>query len=606
MKTLISSFILVSSLTNAPAQDFGDAPHCYPVLLAQNGARHAASGLRLGPNKSNEADGRPNGISQHPVEEPTDDGVRLPSPLRAGQIETVDVSVSANGRLDAWVDWNHDGDWDDPGEKILDARAASAGANSFNFDVPSALIEGDSVARFRLSLAGGLAPTGIAAEGEVEDYPVKMAALNPPPSGLVGIPPDALSFSIVGTPGALDAVWTFQWQGDPAYSSAISHSFDLETWRSLTHPVGTPATAGLQTLVVLPTRAAHLTGERGFYRLSRRTIDPASPIPCFPGLHRRLLFVSGGLQRTYNLFIPPAYQPGTALPLVLVLHGSGQTADSFLNNRNGELTAAAASRDMIVCLPDATQGTGKTGWANQDDDANPTTPGVDDVAFLDDLYNALQTSLGTHPTRKYIAGFSDGGVMSAFMTARSTHVFSAVASCGSGIGSAAALGEPLMINPPVIQPLPVLSINLVDDGARLFLGQPDTAERPQSSVAQIPEYWVVQNSVGLAPVQANGLPALAPIQTQVNFLRGVNPPGFGEFEVVEPDPIVRAAYPHTKVGNTVTETTITTATWQDPIGDTTNEVILVVLSDGGHQWPDAASRLGFDANNAIFSFFDRH
>ena len=36
--------------------------------------------------------------------------------------------------------------------------------------------------------------------------------------------------------------------------------------------------------------------------------------------------MSGGRERTYRLFVPPAYDGRAALPLVLELHGSGGTS----------------------------------------------------------------------------------------------------------------------------------------------------------------------------------------------------------------------------------------------------------------------------------------
>ena len=47
-----------------------------------------------------------------------------------------------------------------------------AGANTIKFSVPFSAASGTTYARFRLSTAGGLAPTGDAADGEVEDYAV--------------------------------------------------------------------------------------------------------------------------------------------------------------------------------------------------------------------------------------------------------------------------------------------------------------------------------------------------------------------------------------------------------------------------------------------------
>ena len=50
-----------------------------------------------------------------------------------------------------------------------------AGLNgSIGFTVPSGAVPGVTYARFRLSSAGGLLPTGLAPDGEVEDYVVEI------------------------------------------------------------------------------------------------------------------------------------------------------------------------------------------------------------------------------------------------------------------------------------------------------------------------------------------------------------------------------------------------------------------------------------------------
>ncbi len=76
--------------------------------------------------------------------------------------------------LDGWIDFNQDGDWDDAGEQILVSRDLTAGTNLLSFTIPQGATSGGTLARFRLSSAGGLSPTGAAADGEVEDYIVNL------------------------------------------------------------------------------------------------------------------------------------------------------------------------------------------------------------------------------------------------------------------------------------------------------------------------------------------------------------------------------------------------------------------------------------------------
>ncbi|MFM1770300.1 MAG: hypothetical protein RJA22_2829, partial [Verrucomicrobiota bacterium] len=164
--------------------DFGDAPtllqsgflSSYPTTLSSNGARHVATGPLLGLARDSESDGQPTAAADGDdlVGSPDDeDGVSLPT-LAVGQSVSVTVVASAVAVLDAWIDWNADGDWNDAGENVWSGQALAAGTNVLTLAVPCAAgaTPYSTYARFRLSTAGIAAPTGLAADGEVEDYQV--------------------------------------------------------------------------------------------------------------------------------------------------------------------------------------------------------------------------------------------------------------------------------------------------------------------------------------------------------------------------------------------------------------------------------------------------
>jgi hypothetical protein len=139
--------------------DLGDAPEPpFPTLVDSDGARHViGSGLVLGSDVSHEPDGKP---SEHANADDFDDGVAFVSPFIPGLDSRIEVSASADAVLDGWIDFNADGDWEDPAERILDHRVVSAGVNTMVFEVPlSAVVGTVTVARFRLSSSGVDAPT---------------------------------------------------------------------------------------------------------------------------------------------------------------------------------------------------------------------------------------------------------------------------------------------------------------------------------------------------------------------------------------------------------------------------------------------------------------
>ncbi|MCA9247362.1 MAG: VCBS repeat-containing protein, partial [Planctomycetales bacterium] len=155
------------------AADFGDAPAPYPTTLADNGAQHEATGPMLGPTRDAEADGVPSSAADGDGAD--EDGVTFGT-IRVGQLDaTVTVNVQnapAGAKLDAWIDFNGDGNWGGPGERIFASAAVEEGDNVLQFDVPSWARTGDTLARLRLSTVGFLGFHGVALGGEVEDYPV--------------------------------------------------------------------------------------------------------------------------------------------------------------------------------------------------------------------------------------------------------------------------------------------------------------------------------------------------------------------------------------------------------------------------------------------------
>ncbi len=154
------------------AQDFGDAPSDYPVLLGADGARHTTTTLTLGSQVDDDIDGQPSDLADGDGDD--DDGVFVIADLvavsDADTSSSFTVEVSAAGKLDAWIDFNSDGDWDDAREQILTSVDVVEGQNTLGYTIPAGATAGSTAARFRLSTAGGLAPTGSASDGEVEDY----------------------------------------------------------------------------------------------------------------------------------------------------------------------------------------------------------------------------------------------------------------------------------------------------------------------------------------------------------------------------------------------------------------------------------------------------
>ena len=162
------------------AMDFGDAPSPYPTQLSNNGARHLPTGPSLGAdNRDTESDGFPSALASGDDTAGVDDenGVTFLGAIQAGATSTVRIEDLGQGKLDAWIDFNADGDWSDAGEQIFDSVALNTGFNTLSFLVPhSAATSTVTYARFRTSSEGNLLYDGAANSGEVEDYRIELGA----------------------------------------------------------------------------------------------------------------------------------------------------------------------------------------------------------------------------------------------------------------------------------------------------------------------------------------------------------------------------------------------------------------------------------------------
>ncbi|MCE7987251.1 MAG: Cna B-type domain-containing protein [Caldilinea sp. CFX5] len=152
----------------------------YDTQDANGGPSHVLiQGFYMGALVDAESDGaqapRPtaNGDDKNVPDTSDEDGVVF-GPFRPGYTTPVTVTVvNGDGDLayvNAFFDFNGNGDFSDPGEAFTQTVT---GNGTLLFAVPVPVFAERNVqlgARFRLSKAGGLAATGAAPNGEVEDY----------------------------------------------------------------------------------------------------------------------------------------------------------------------------------------------------------------------------------------------------------------------------------------------------------------------------------------------------------------------------------------------------------------------------------------------------
>ncbi|MEM7479090.1 MAG: GEVED domain-containing protein, partial [Planctomycetota bacterium] len=165
--------------------DYGDAASAsqtgfassYPTRAIDNGARHLVGPVFLGTSVDRDSDGTPT-LDSAAGDGSDEDGVHYLASLvanpGASTQSSITVTASDSGLLDAWIDFNRDGDWDDSNEQIFSNLSLGAGTSIVSVNIPDGVAAGLSFARYRFSTGGGLLPTGLALDGEVEDYPVEI------------------------------------------------------------------------------------------------------------------------------------------------------------------------------------------------------------------------------------------------------------------------------------------------------------------------------------------------------------------------------------------------------------------------------------------------
>lgn len=170
----------VSSYTYTELRDFGDAPVSY------GSADHV---LDFNNYLGSVWDGEPDYLASASADgddlngQDDEDGVVIPAEINRGETINISVSVKGNGWLNAWIDWNGDGDFGDAGERIASNVPRSDGTQNLAVTVPAgAIVSAPTFARFRFSPAAISSATGSANGGEVEDYQLSISCIPPVPT----------------------------------------------------------------------------------------------------------------------------------------------------------------------------------------------------------------------------------------------------------------------------------------------------------------------------------------------------------------------------------------------------------------------------------------
>jgi polyhydroxybutyrate depolymerase len=114
---------------------------------------------------------------------------------------------------------------------------------------------------------------------------------------------------------------------------------------------------------------------------------------------------SGGIDRTYNLHVPPSYDGKRQTPLELTLHGFGSNARQ--QAIYSQMPAKGDREGFIVVSPN---GAGTPQHWNY-----PGLDGADDIAFMRDLLDRIEADLCIDQAWVFVTGMSNGAAFSSFV-----------------------------------------------------------------------------------------------------------------------------------------------------------------------------------------------
>ena len=198
------------------------------------------------------------------------------------------------------------------------------------------------------------------------------------------------------------------------------------TKRIMTALLATAASAALLTgTVATPGMAATTQTAPAHSAVAHTTSKKASTIPAAPsagcgteqkpGNDEKTISTEDG-ERSYRINIPRDYELETPLPLVLGFHGNGSDGAEF-QNYTGLPTLPA-----ITVFPDGDLNDGKRSWQGA-----PYASGADDVAFVTELLDSVESEHCVDLNRVYATGKSNGGGMVSVLACHLRDRFSAFA-----------------------------------------------------------------------------------------------------------------------------------------------------------------------------------
>lgn len=210
-------------------------------------------------------------------------------------------------------------------------------------------------------------------------------------------------------------------------------------------------------------------------------------------------------RRKFLLHVPPNYRHYKPLPLVIVIHGAFSTGKK--TEIETGFSALADEKRFLVAYP---EGIGLFGlfqhWNAGHCCGKAADDQVDDVGFVAEVISVVRGKLAVDPARIYLAGMSNGGMLTYRFAAERAGDLAAAAVVSGTIGSTVAGEETWYRLPKPSHAVPLIIFHGIEDnkipandtnsprtdGGRLFL-----------PAAYAAEFWCNANGCEPEPIKVD-------------------------------------------------------------------------------------------------------
>lgn len=206
--------------------------------------------------------------------------------------------------------------------------------------------------------------------------------------------------------------------------------------------------------------------------------------------------LSGGVYRTYVLYVSAIYTSSDTVPLIFNIHGG--TGDGNQQMQFGDFRPIADTANFIVVHPTALPDASGNPYWNLGD--NTDMASVADRKFLYNLLGTLKSQYHIDSNKVYSTGFSQGGLMSYLLACFQNVNFAAIASVSGGIKVSNFYG---VCAPD--RPTPVMEVHGTADPVAGYngLNTITPSSPPSVNTDTLIKHWVNYNHCNPVPIMTN-------------------------------------------------------------------------------------------------------